>query len=210
MPWKRVVIAAGAATAAALVWARAPDVDAPAIAARVREAGALGPVALVAAFVLQCVVAPLPSEPVMMAAGYVYGPGPGFAVAWLGVVAGAAACFALARAYGRPLVARFVSHARLDALDAFIGARGVRATFAAVLALRVLAFHSFDVLSYACGLVCFPFRWFVAATAIGAVPKVFAFTYMGATIGGRPGWLDALILAGTFGVLALLPLVRRR
>jgi uncharacterized membrane protein YdjX (TVP38/TMEM64 family) len=145
----------------------------------------------------------------MMAAGYVYGPGSGFVLAWLGVVAGAAACFGLARAFGRPLVTRFVSHRRLDAVDEFVSARGVHATFAGVLALRVLAFHSFDVLSYACGLVSFPFRWFLAATAIGAVPKAFAFTYMGATIGSRPGWLDVLILVGSFGVLALLPFLRR-
>lgn len=205
----RLVMLAAAIGAGVLLWPYLPEFDAPALAARVREAGAAGPLALSAAFVLQCVVAPLPSEPVMMAAGYVYGPAPGFVLAWLGVVAGAVVCFGLARAYGRPLVTRMVSHRRLDALDEFVGARGVRATFAAVLALRVLSFHSFDVLSYVCGLVQFPFRWFLAATAIGAVPKVFAFTYMGATLGGRPGWLDALILVGSFGVLALLPLLRR-
>jgi uncharacterized membrane protein YdjX (TVP38/TMEM64 family) len=194
---------------AGLAYAYGPDFDAPGIAARIRAAGTLGPIALAGMFVLQCVVAPLPSEPVMMAAGYVYGPGPGFALSWLGVVVGAAACFGLARAFGRPLVTRFVSHERLDAVDEFVGARGARVTFAAVLALRVLSFHSFDVLSYACGLVCFPFRWFLIATAVGVVPKAFAFTYLGATIGARPGWLDAVILIGSFGVLALLPFAKK-
>ena len=39
--------------------------------------------ALFGLFVLQCVVAPIPSEPFMMAAGYVYGPSAGFAIASL-------------------------------------------------------------------------------------------------------------------------------
>jgi len=77
--------------------------------------------------------------------------------------------------------------------------------FAIVLALRLFAFTSFDVLSYACGLVRFPFRWFLLATALGAVPKVFAFTYAGASIGARPRWLDGLMLVGTLGVLLVLP-----
>jgi hypothetical protein len=74
-----------------------------------------------------------------------------------------------------------------------VGDRNLGGAFAIVLALRLFAFTSFDVLSYACGLVRFPFRWFLLATALGAVPKVFAFTYAGASIGARArlvGMLD--------------------
>jgi uncharacterized membrane protein YdjX (TVP38/TMEM64 family) len=74
----------------------APEV----VAERVRAAGPLGPLALLAWFVLQCVVVPLPSEPAMMAAGFVYGFGVAFGITWLGVVLGAAACFGLARRLG--------------------------------------------------------------------------------------------------------------
>jgi uncharacterized membrane protein YdjX (TVP38/TMEM64 family) len=78
-----------------------------------------------------------------------------------------------------------------------------------VLALRLFTFTSFDVLSYGCGLLAFPFRWFLLATVLGAVPKVGAFTYAGAGIGERPGWLDGVILAGSLsGLLALPWLVR--
>jgi uncharacterized membrane protein YdjX (TVP38/TMEM64 family) len=69
----------------------------------------------------------------------------------------------------------------------------------------LFAFTAFDVVSYACGLIRFPFRWFLLATAVGGVPKVFAFTYFGANVSERPGWLDWLITAGTFGVLLLVP-----
>jgi uncharacterized membrane protein YdjX (TVP38/TMEM64 family) len=193
-----VLLVAGAL----LAWP--PDFDAAAIAERVRAAGMLGTVGLLALLVVQCVVAPIPSEPIMMAAGFVYGPRPAFVLAWTGVILGAALCFWLARVYGRPVAERVVRAERLDAAEAGLQRGGPVTTFAALLAIRAIAFHSFDIVSYACGLVRLPFPMFVAATALGSCPKVFAFTYAGATLAARPVWLDAIILAGTLGVLAVL------
>lgn len=85
------------------------EFEAAVIAERVRAAGTFGLVGLVALLVVQCVIAPIPSEPIMMAAGYVYGPGPALLISWIGVVLGASACFWLGRAFGRPLAERVVS-----------------------------------------------------------------------------------------------------
>jgi uncharacterized membrane protein YdjX (TVP38/TMEM64 family) len=159
--------------------------------------------------ILQCVVAPLPSEPLMVAAGFVYGARIGFGISWISVVLGASACFGLSRRLGRPFASRFVSPAHLATLDTYAGERGRAATFLLVLSLRLFAFTSFDIVSYACGLIGFPFRWFLLATAIGALPKVFAFTYFGANVGGRLWWVDAAILTGMFGIL-LVPWIGRR
>jgi uncharacterized membrane protein YdjX (TVP38/TMEM64 family) len=212
MTWRRALLAlAGVAALVGifLVHWDFPTLEPATVADRIRAAGPLGPAALLAWFVLQCVVVPLPSEPAMMAAGFLYGFGSAFAITWLGVVLGAAACFGLARRFGRPFVERFVRSERLEALDDRVGGRGLVATFAIVLALRLFAFTSFDVLSYGCGLLRFPFRWFIVATVLGAVPKVVAFTYAGAGLGVRPGWLDGVILAGSLsGLLALPWLVR--
>ena len=52
--------------------------DAETVAARVRGSGAVGPLVLIALLVVQAVVAPLPSPPLLMAAGFVYGPWAGF------------------------------------------------------------------------------------------------------------------------------------
>jgi len=190
---------------AAVLWAVAPLPSADALADRIRTAGALGPIVLVSLLMLQCIIAPLPSEPMMLAAGFVYGPLTGFALAWLGVVLGAAASFALARMFGRPFVRRFVATSKLDELDRYVGERGVAGTFVAVLALRLVSFSSFDVVSYGCGLVYFPFRWFLLATTIGAVPKAFAFTYLGSSAGTIPGWVHGLIVAGTVSTLLIVP-----
>lgn len=212
---RAVVASSGAAVLAAALmaaWAFGPelrDLDAGALADKVRSTGALGPAVLLVLLVLQCVVAPLPSEPVMVAAGFVYGPVAGFLLSWGGVVAGATICFALARRFGRPLAQRFVHARHLDALDGYVADRGVRATFALVLSIRLLAFTSFDVVSYGCGLTGFPMRWFVLATLLGVVPKALAFTYAGASAASRPGWLDLLILAGSFSVLFVVPWLAR-
>lgn len=197
-----LVVAAGGVVLTQVDWR---SLDAQAIADRVRAAGAAGPLALFVLLVLQCVVSPLPSEPLMMAAGYLYGPWAGFALSWAGVVLGATACFLIARKLGRPVAERFASRAQLAAFDSTFAGRGMAATFVAVLGIRVLAHGSFDVVSYACGLIPFSLPLFLIASGVGVVPKVFAFTYLGASAGERPGWLDALLLAGTFGMLLALP-----
>jgi uncharacterized membrane protein YdjX (TVP38/TMEM64 family) len=209
---RTLVLLAGASGIALGVgaWMTLSRLDPAASARHVEALGPLGPLGIVALLVVQCVVAPIPSEPIMMAAGYLYGPRGGFALAWCGIVVGAAACFGLARRHGRPFVERFVRPDRLTAVDTWVRDRGAATAFLAILAVRVAAFGAFDVLSYACGLLPVRFAWFVVATAIGAVPKALAFTYVGAYAATRPAWVDVLVLAGTFGILAAVPWLARR
>ncbi|MGH7803367.1 MAG: hypothetical protein ACREQJ_03395, partial [Candidatus Binatia bacterium] len=70
------------------------------LAEELRALGPIGPIVLFVLFVIQCVIPPIPSEPMMMAAGFVYGPRLGGFVAWLGVVVGACASFTLSRRFG--------------------------------------------------------------------------------------------------------------
>ena len=188
-----------------------PDSAAKRIAERVRAAGPFGPFLLGAIMVIQCVLAPIPSEPLMMAAGYLYGPSGGFALSWAGISIGASLCFALARAFGREFVERFVSAKRLRKLDDYVAERGIARVFLFVLSIRLFAFTSFDVVSYACGLLPIPYVWFLLATMIGGAVKAYAFTSLGAQA-ASPAWLGALALAGSFGILLLPALTawRRR
>ncbi len=106
--------------------------DPDALAESVRATGAFAPLLLIALLVVQSVVAPLPSQPVLMAAGFVYGPWLGLAIGWVGVLLGAIACFGIARLLGRPAVGYFVSAERLSAVDDYVSARGLRRTFVAL------------------------------------------------------------------------------
>jgi len=186
--------------------------DGEALGRRVEALGPLAPAALFVLMVVQCVIAPIPSEPLMAAAGYLYGARLGALLSWAGIVLGAGACFALARRYGRPFVLRFVKAKTLASFDAALGS-GPLLGFGAVLFLRVFAFTSFDVVSYAFGLSKIPFRWFVLATALGGVPKAVAFSALGAGAASTSAWLGWMIALGTLGALGLAPFLfwmRRR
>ena len=183
--------------------------DPEALAADVRATGAFAPLLLIALLVVQSVASPLPSQPMLMAAGFVYGPWGGFAIGWLGVLLGALACFGIARALGRPAVERFVRPERLDAVDAFVSEHGLGRTFAAIFSLRFFAHFSFDVTSYACGLVRFPLRWFALATALGEVPKVLIFTTLGAGLGQLSGWLAVSIGASVIATAGAFLMLHR-
>jgi uncharacterized membrane protein YdjX (TVP38/TMEM64 family) len=165
---------------------------------------------LLALLVVQSVLVPLPSQPLLMAGGFVYGAAGGLAIGWLGVWLGACACFAIARLLGRPAVLHFVREERIRAIDDWVGERGLRSAFVAVLSLRLFAHFSFDATSYACGLVRFPFGWFALATALGEIPKVAIFTLLGAGLGELPGWVGVGIALGTLGSLAFVALLARR
>ncbi|MDZ7829501.1 MAG: hypothetical protein U5K33_08465 [Halofilum sp. (in: g-proteobacteria)] len=69
--------------------------------------GPLGPLIIAGALVLAVVVGPIPTIPVTIASGILYGPVAGFFWAMIGSLIGAAFAFAIARLAGRPFVERF-------------------------------------------------------------------------------------------------------
>jgi len=198
-----LIAAAGLAVALLIYRYDLAHLDANVLADRVRASGAVGPLALIALLVAQALVAPLPSPPILMAAGFAYGPWLGFGIGWLGLLLGASSCFGLARALGRPFAQRLVRAEQLATVDAYIAAR-TGATLLAIVSLRVFMPPLFDAVSYGCGLVRVPFRWFVLGTALGEVPKVGSFTYIGSAAGGTSSWLIAwILLAPAIGVVGL-------
>ena len=201
-----LLVAAGAAVVllvALILYRDLSYLDASTLADRVRASGTVGPLALIALLVVQAVIAPLPSPPILMAAGFVYGPWLGFGIGWLGLFLGASACFGLARVLGRPFAQRFVRPGSLATIDAHIATRA-GATVLGIVSLRVFMPPLFDAVSYGCGLLGVPFAWFALATALGEVPKVGSFTYIGSAAGGASSWLTAWVLLGpAIGVIAL-------
>ncbi len=207
-PSLRTVLLAIAVLVALLVpllmfWDELLHLDAERLAERVRAWGAIGPLALIALLVLQAVVAPLPAPPILMAAGFVYGPWIGFVIGWVGLLLGAGCCFALARGLGRPFVQRFVRAEQLTAIDAYAAQRR-GTTILTIISLRIFMSPLFDAVSYGCGLIRVPLRWFMLATALGEIPKVGGFTYIGSAVGGSPSWIVAwILLAPAIGILGL-------
>ena len=184
--------------------------DATAVATRVQASGSVGPLVLIALLVAQAVIAPLPAPPILMAAGFVYGPWVGFGIGWLGLLLGAGACFGLARWFGLPFARRFVGPERLATIEERLDARA-GTTVVTLVSLRVFLPPLFDAVSYACGLFGVPLPVFLLATGIGEIPKVASFAYIGSAAGEVPGWLTTWVfLFPVVGVFVLRMLHARR
>jgi len=143
--------------------------------------GAWAPAVSAALMVLQSVVAPLPAFVVTFTNGLLFGWAWGALLSWSSAMAGAALCFWLARALGRPAVERLAGGTRALAVsDLFFRRYGERA----VLVSRLLPFVSFDLISYGAGLTPTPFRRFLLATGVGQLPATLLYSYLGQHLAG--------------------------
>jgi uncharacterized membrane protein YdjX (TVP38/TMEM64 family) len=158
--------------------------------------GALAPLASAALMVLQAVVAPLPAFVVTFANGLLFGWAWGALLSWSSAMAGAALCFWIARALGRPAVERLVGGAAaLDAVDRFFARNGPRA----ILVARLLPFVPFDLVSYGAGLTPTRLAPFLVATGLGQLPATLVYSWLGESFTG-----SVRVLFWAFSLLAAL------
>ena len=145
------------------------------VVSHIRNAGPWGPVALVVIMVAAIVLSPIPSAPITLAAGAVYGHFWGTVYALAGAEIGALIAFELARRFGRERISRWFGKGALPSLvDSQIGLTAV------VFVARLLPAVSFDVISYAAGLTRLRRLWFAIATAAGMIPATFLLSHAGA------------------------------
>lgn len=150
-------------------------IDSDGIRALVMRAGPAGPLAIIALMTLAIVASPIPSAPIALAAGLIYGHFWGTVLVAAGAESGALAAFLLARYLGRDFVER-----RLGGYmqNRFFGSQN--ALMATVFISRLLPFISFDAISYAAGLSRIAFWRFALATLAGIVPASFVLAHLGA------------------------------
>jgi uncharacterized membrane protein YdjX (TVP38/TMEM64 family) len=158
--------------------------------------GAWAPLVSAALMVLQSVVAPLPAFVVTFANGLLFGWAWGALLSWSSAMAGAALCFGIARALGRPAVERVLGGApALEVADGFFARHGSRA----VLLARLLPWVPFDAVSYGAGLTAMGLRPFLVATGLGQLPATVLYSYLGQSLTG-----SIRVLLWTFSVVAVL------
>ncbi|HET7755038.1 MAG TPA: TVP38/TMEM64 family protein [Anaeromyxobacteraceae bacterium] len=159
--------------------------------------GAWAPVVSAALMVLQSIVAPLPAFVVTFANGLLFGWAWGALLSWTSAMAGAALCFWIARALGRPVVERLLGGvAALDVADAFFARHGTRA----VLVARLLPFVPFDPISFGAGITSAGFVPFLVATGVGQLPATILYSYLGERLTGSVRslfWLFSIVAALT-------------
>lgn len=158
-------------------------------------------------------LAPVPRSAVSALLGLVVGFPAGVAVALAGGLLGGLAAFGLARALGRPAVARLAGR-RMQRVDRLLVDRG----FWALLAGRLVPVVPFVALSYGAGLTAVRLGPYASATALGLVPGTVLQVGAGASAGvlATHAATHATTLAVVPGVVAVLAvalamgLLRRR
>ena len=178
--------------------------DPATVAAMARESGPVAPLVVVGLLVTAVVIGPIPTLPITVAAGALFGVGPAMFYTMAGGLLGAGAAFGIARLAGQPLVARFTrSHMALcpRCSDALL--------FWVVLGSRLIPVVSFALVSYAAGLTAMRFPAFLLATAIGMLPMTALYVSVGASLAIEPWWAAVGgVVAGAL-VLGLPRIVER-
>ncbi len=177
--------------------------DTAAFRAQVAELGVIGPLAIIGAMCIAVVFSPLPSAPIALAAGALYGHGWGTVYIVVGAQAGAMAAFLIARMLGAKLLHHWFGE-RLT-----MGLMGSQRTLMVIVFLSRLApFVSFDLISYAAGLTPLHFWRFAIATVAGIIPMSFFLAHFGAELASGDSAVIGVTLLG-LGLLTLLPVAWR-
>lgn len=168
--------------------------DLPGLRAWGQELGPWAVAGTTVLMIVQAIAAPIPAVFVTWTNSWLFG---WFAGGWLSIVQATLAaliCFALARAFGEPLVPDGTSRK----MEAFMLDHGV----AAIVVARLMPLVPFDLVSFAAGLTrmrAWPFFW---ATLVGQVPAGLAYSYVGQSI-DRP---VAMAINGACAFLGLIAL----
>ncbi|MFC1721126.1 TVP38/TMEM64 family protein [Patescibacteria group bacterium] len=142
----------------------------------VLSVGPWGPFVYILMMTIAIVISPIPSSPLAIFAGTVFGTWWGGLWTLIGAIIGAMIAFYIARIFGRPMVLKFISEKKIAKIEKRFSEGNLIIT---VFLLRLLPLPFFDAVSYAAGLTHISVRGFVGATVIGLMPLSFLFSYAG-------------------------------
>lgn len=150
---------------------------------RLRAEVAAAPVASLMVFIALYAVATAAFVPVglvlMLAGGFLFGPLIGTGATIVGSTLGAIIAYVAARFAAGDRIRAMLNKGRWRGLVAGFE----RAPFRYLLTLRLVPLSPFGLVNVAAGCARAPFRPYVAATAVGAIPYSFIYSYLGAGLG---------------------------
>lgn len=136
--------------------------------------GYWGPVGLVSLMAIDIIINPIPSAPIALVAGAVYGHTWGTVYVVIGAASGALGAFWIARLLGYDLLHRFFGK------QLKMGWLGLQnALMGMVFVSRLIPFPSFDLVSYGAGLTPLKTWRFALATLAGLIPASFLLAHFG-------------------------------
>lgn len=185
----------------ALALILAPNVDQGALAGWSTSMGWMFPVVFVVLYAV-ITMAPIPRTIFTLAAGILFGPILGLALATLATMISAAAAFLLVRSIGRDFVASKLTHPMARAVEARLERRG----WLAVGSLRMIGFVPFSVVNYCSAVSAVRLVPFLLATAVGILPGTVSVVLFGDMLntGYNPVMLAISVVGAGVGMLGLL------
>ena len=160
--------------------------------------GVLAPLVSAILMIFQSVIAPLPAFLITFANGLLFGVWWGAALSWSSAMIGAALCFYISRALGRPVIVKLLSETAVNTSDQFFQGYGKHA----VLIARLVPVISFDAISYGAGLTGMRFLGFAIATGIGQLPATLLYSYLGDRVTG-----SLKVLFWGFGIVIAVSII---
>lgn len=149
--------------------------DGVALKQKIQELGAAGPLIIIGAMTLAIVMSPVPSAPIALASGAIYGHTEGSIYILIGSELGAIIAFFIARLLGIDVLRKWSGGQLTQKL---LGSQNKLMVI--IFASRLLPFVSFDMISYAAGLTALSFWRFAIATLAGIAPASFLLGHFGA------------------------------
>ena len=168
-----------------------------------------GTIALTIAMIVQTIIAPIPSEALLMFAGAVMDVSDVLIFGGTGLVIGSVIAFYIAKYGGRPIVIKMIGEKWINNVDAWVSKNGAKA----ILFTRLVPIIPFDLISYVSGVTSMKFRDYFIATVIGAIPRCLVLAYAGSIAGGILGSLgfgiEILFTVAIVGLIIVLYLERK-
>jgi uncharacterized membrane protein YdjX (TVP38/TMEM64 family) len=162
--------------------------------------GWLAPVVFIVIQALQVVVSPIPGEITGPVGGALFGTAWGLVYSTIGLTLGTAACFALGRKWGEPLVRPWLSDHHWNRLHFIIEAEGAIICFI----LYLIPGFPKDIMSYLFGISPMPFRLFITVSTLGRLPGTWISSYFGANVAEHQ--FISVLLFAALAVAICLPL----
>ena len=167
----------------------------------VKQFGVFGPLAIIFIIAIAIVISPIPSAPIALVSGALYGHTLGTIYVIFGAVIGALMAFIIARKLGYDYVSRRF-HSYLPAK--IIGSQNTM--MAIIFVSRLAPFISFDVMSYVAGLTNLTLGRFFIATVMGVIPISFMLAHLGSEmiVGEARSIVWSILILGLVTIIPVL------
>lgn len=165
----------------------------------IKDLGWWGILAYIGFLIVAIVIGPVPSTPVTIAAGAVWGPLPAAVYGVTGLFLGSVAAYLIGNTLGRSAVQALTGKAIY-----FSKHRGEVYLGWIVFITHLMPFLPYDLISYGAGISGLSLPIFAVANFLGLIPNTLLLTYMGSAFTiGLPVALTLVIVF--FAMLVLLP-----